>query len=103
MASASSIQKLRVSDEGLHMEGGSTEYLASKLTANSAPTGVGSSGLASAATITAAIGEVAAANIRCTFRVQATAAKLQAAANGYTETDGESVAQLQALKKRAVY
>jgi hypothetical protein len=103
MASSSHIQKLQVNDEGLRLEAGSYESLAGKLAASKAPTGTGSSGLASAAAIAAALGEVAAANIRCTFRVQATVAKLQAAANGYTESEGKSVAQLQALKRPAVY
>jgi hypothetical protein len=103
MASSQRTQKLQVSDEGLRLEGGSYESLAGKLAANNAPTGTGSSGLASAAAIAAALGEVAAANIRCTFRVELTAAKLQAAANGYTESEGKSVAQLQALETPAVY
>jgi hypothetical protein len=102
MASSSSIQKLQVSDEGLRQEGGSYEPLAGKLAANTAPTGTESSGLASAAAITAALGDVAAANIRCTSRVQATAGKLSAAAIGYTEGEDSSLAQLRALMTPAV-
>lgn len=103
MASQQNPQQLQVSDLGLRVEAGSCESLAVKLAGNNAPTGVGPSALASTAAIMAALGEVAAANIRCTFRMQATAAKLQVAANGYTESEGESVAQLRALETPAVY
>ncbi len=97
MGSSQSTQKLQVSDEGLRAEGGSYESLTGKLAANRAPTGAGPLGLASAAAINAARAEVAAANVRCAFRVRATAAKLTAAAAGYSETEDNSVAQLRAL------
>jgi hypothetical protein len=102
MASSQSTQKLQVSDEGLRAEGGSCESLASKLASNRAPTGMGPLELASAAATNAARAQVTAANIRCTFRVQATAAKLSAVANGYTETEVSSAAQLEALKTPTV-
>jgi hypothetical protein len=41
--------------------------------------------------------QVAAAGIRCTFRVQATGAKLATAATGYAEREAESAAQFRAL------
>ena len=94
MASPQSTQKLQVSDEGLRLEASSCESLAGELAGNRAPTGVGSSALASVAAINAARAEVAAANIRCTFRVQATAAKLSAAAAAYIENEVSSAAQL---------
>ena len=97
MASSRSTQKLQVSDEGLRLEASSCESLADELAGNRAPTGIGPLGLASAAAINAARAEVAAANIRCAFRIQATAAKLTAAAAGYAETEVNSVAQLRAL------
>jgi hypothetical protein len=84
MASSQRTQKLQVSDEGLRLEASSYESLAGKLAGNRAPTGAGPLGLASAAAINAARAEVAAANVRCIFRVRATAAKLSAAAAGYT-------------------
>ena len=102
MASSQSTQKLQVSDEGRRLEASFCESLAGKLAGNRAPTGMGPLGLASVAAITAARAEVAAANIRCTFRVQATAAKLSAAAADYTETEGNSVAQLRALNTPTV-
>jgi hypothetical protein len=97
MASPQSTQKLQVSDEGLRLEASSCESLAGELAGNRAPTGVGSLALASVAAINTARDEVAAANIRCTFRVQATAAKLSAAAVDYTENEVNSAGQLQAL------
>jgi hypothetical protein len=97
MASSQSTQKLQVSDEGVRLEASQCGSLAGKLAGNRAPTGVGPSGLVSAAAINAARAEVAAANIRCAFRLRATAAKLSAVANDYTQTEYNSVAQLQAL------
>jgi hypothetical protein len=45
---------------------------------------------------------VTAANIRCTFRVQATVAKLAAAAANYAENEASSAALLRALDTPAV-
>jgi hypothetical protein len=97
MASSQSTQKLQVNDDGLRLEASLCGSLAGKIAGNRAPTGTGPLGLASAAAINAARAEVAAASIRCAFRVRATAAKLTAVAAGYTETEGNSVAQLRAL------
>jgi hypothetical protein len=102
MASSRSTQQLQVSDEGLRLEASSYESLAGKIAGDRAPTGTGPLGLGSAAAINAARAEVAAANIRCAFRVRATAAKLTAVAAGYTETEGNSVAQLRALNTPTV-
>jgi hypothetical protein len=102
MASSQSTQKLQVNDQGLRLEASCCESFASKVASNRAPTGMGPSGLASAAAINAARAEVAAANIRCTFRIQATAAKLTAVAAGYTENEVNSVAQLRALNTPTV-
>ncbi|MFZ0902353.1 MAG: hypothetical protein WAN71_00400 [Mycobacterium sp.] len=97
MASPLSTQRLQVSDEGLRLEASPCQSLAGKLAGNREPTSVGSSGLASVAAINTAQADVAAANIRCTFRVQATAGKLSAAAAGYTENEVSSAAQVQVL------
>ncbi len=102
MASSQSTQKLQVSDEGLRLEASLGRSLAGKLAGNRAPTGLGALGLASAAAINAARAEVAAANIRCAFRVRATAAKLTAAAAGYTVTEDNSLAALRALNTPTV-
>jgi hypothetical protein len=97
MASSQSTQKLQVSVEGLRLQSSSCESRAGKLAGNRAPTGTGPLGLASAAAINTARAEVAAANIRCTFRIRATAAKLTSAAAGYTENEVNSEARLMAL------
>jgi hypothetical protein len=97
MALPQSTQELQVSDEGLRLEAGACQSLAGKLAGNRTPTGAGPLGLASTAAVNAARAEVAAANIRCAFRARATAAKLSAAAAGYTENEVSSAAQLRAL------
>jgi hypothetical protein len=102
MATSQRTQKLQVSDEGLRLEASSCEPLAAKLAGNRAPTGVGASGLTSVAAMDAACAEVAAANIRCTLRVQATTAKLPAVANGYADREVRSAAQLRALETPTV-
>jgi hypothetical protein len=68
----------------------------------SAPTGVGSSWLASAAAVNMSNAQIAAAGIRCRFRLQATAAKLGAAASSYSANEAESAGELRALNKPAV-
>ena len=95
-------QKLQVSGEGLRLEASLCESFAGRLAGNRASTGTGPLGLASAAAINAARAEVAAANIRCAFRTRATVAKFSAVANGYTETEDNSVARLRALNTTTV-
>jgi hypothetical protein len=70
--------------------------------ANSAPDVAGSFWPGSAAAVTAATAQIAAANVRCTFRVQATATKLSAAATSYSNNEAASAAQLRAIATPAV-
>jgi glycerate kinase len=89
--------ELQVSDADLYIEGGGCESLAGKLAGNVPPAGAGSSELASAAAVNASHAQIAAAGIRCSFRVQATATKLVVAASRYTENETRSAAQVQAI------
>jgi hypothetical protein len=97
MASSQVTGELQVSDDGLRVEGGWCEALAGKLAGDSAPTGTGSADLASAAVVNGSNAQVSAAGIRCTFRMQATAAKLAAAATGFAENEASSAAHLRAV------
>lgn len=97
MQSLQGSAELHVSDEGLRMEGGSCESLAGRLAGNVPPTVVGSSGLASARAVINSHTQVAAAGIRCSFRVQATAGKLAIAAGKYTENEVRSASQIQVI------
>jgi hypothetical protein len=89
--------ELRVSDEGLRMESGCCASLAGRLADNIPPSVLGLSVLASAAAINASHAQIAAAGVGCSFRVQATATKLAAAATKYTENEASSTAQVQAI------
>jgi hypothetical protein len=89
--------ELQVSAEGLRMQGGWCEAVGGKLAGNAAPTTTGPSWLASAAGVGASNAQIAAAGIRCTFRVQATATKLAAAATSYAEQEVESAARFRTL------
>ncbi len=89
--------ELQVSEDGLREQGGWCESLAGKLAGNSAPTGAGSSLLASAAAVNAVHAQIAAAGVRCTFRMQATATKLAVASNRYGDNEAYSAAQFRAL------
>jgi hypothetical protein len=68
-----------------------------KLAGNNAPTGMTSSGLASARVANASSAQIAAAGIRCTFQMQATAARLAAAATNFAENENDSASLLRAL------
>jgi hypothetical protein len=57
---------------------------------------------ASAAAVNSAHAEIAEASIKCTSRVQATAAKLAAAATDYSENEESSVARLRAVHRPTV-
>jgi hypothetical protein len=103
MESARATAELRVSDPGLRVQAGWCESLAGKLAGNSAPTGAGSSVLASSAAVNAAHAQIAAAGIRCTFRMHATATKLAVGSIGYGENEANSAAQLRALGQVAVF
>jgi hypothetical protein len=89
--------ELRVNAAGLRVHAGWCESLAGKLTDNDAPTGAGSSELASAGAVNACHTQIAAAGVRCTLRMQATATALGAAAACYTENEAGSAAQLRAI------
>jgi hypothetical protein len=103
MKSALGASELHVSDDGLRLQAGCCESLARKVAGNRTPTGTGSSWLGSAAAVNAANADVATAGIRCTFRMQATATKLTAAAHGYTENEAESAAQFPAIDTPEAY
>jgi hypothetical protein len=97
MDSAGSAAALQVSDDGLHAQAARWELAADALAGNRAPPGVVTPWSASAAAVNAAHAEVTAASVRCTSRTQAMAAKLVAAATGYSENEQSSTAQLRAL------
>jgi hypothetical protein len=94
MESAAPVQ---VSQDGLRAQAGWCQSLAGHLAGNSAPSGVGSRVLASSAAVNAVHAQVAAAGIRCTLRVQATAAKLAVASAGYGDNEASAAAQFRAL------
>ncbi|SOJ54750.1 hypothetical protein MSIMFB_02243 [Mycobacterium simulans] len=89
--------ELRVSGDGLRIQAGWCESVASTLAGNRAPIGVGSTWLESAAAVNLSSTEISAAAIRCTVRVQATATKLAAAATSYAATEAGSAAQFRGL------
>ena len=88
---------MQVSNDGLRVDAGWCEALVGKLAGNCAPTGAAAPLLGSAAAISAAHIQVAAAGMRCTLRGQVTAAKLATAATGYAANEVSSTAQLRAL------
>jgi hypothetical protein len=94
--------ELQVSGNGLSVQAGWCESLADRLAGNSAPSGVGSSALASSAAVKAAHAQIIAAGVRCTFRLQATATKLAVASVGYDENEAGSAIRLRALGPVAV-
>jgi len=102
MESPRASAELQVSDDGLRVQAGWCESLAGRLAGNSGPAGAGSSVLASSAAMNAAHAQIAAAAIRCTFRVQTTATKLAVASGGYGENEAGSAAQLRALGRVTV-
>lgn len=102
MESPGAAAELQVSDAGLRVQAGWCESLAGRLAANSAPTGAGSSALASSAAVNATQMQIAAAGIRCAGRMQATATKLAAGSVGYGENETSSAAQLRALGRVTV-
>ena len=102
MDSPGATAELQVSDGGLRVQAAWCESLAGTLAGNSAPTGAGSSVLASSASVDAAHAQIAAAGARCTSRMQATAAKLALATRGYGQNEASSAAQLRALGLAAV-
>ena len=76
MESARATDELQVSEDGLRAQAGWCESLAGRLAGNSAPSGAGASPLASSGAVNAAHAQIAAAGVRCSFRMQATATKL---------------------------
>jgi hypothetical protein len=94
--------ELQVSESGLRMQAGWCESVAGRVAGNSAPSGTGSAVLASSAAVNAAHMQIAAAGVRCTSRVQATATKLAVGSAGYGENEGDSVAQLGTLDPATV-
>jgi hypothetical protein len=94
--------QLAVSDEGLRSEAGSSEALAGKLASNGPPAVTGSSGMASAAVVDATHARIAAAGMRCAFRVQATATKLLATARRFTDNEASSAAGFAAIAASTV-
>ena len=94
--------ELQVGVDELRAEAGWCESLASRLAGNGAPTGAGPSVLASAVAANAAHAQIAAAGVRCTLRVQATATKLAEAAEGYGANESSSVAPFRALVPETV-
>lgn len=97
MESPGGTAELQVSQDGLRAEAGRCESLAGRLAGNSAPTGAGSSVLASEAVVNAAHAQITAAGIRCTSRMHATATKLAVASVGYGDNEASSAAQMRAL------
>ncbi|OBG25190.1 hypothetical protein A5764_07270 [Mycobacterium sp. 852002-51057_SCH5723018] len=97
MESRGAATELRVSEDGLRAEAGWCEALAASLAASSAPTLVGSSVLASAAAVNAAHAQIAAAGLRCSSRIQATAAALTRVSASYGENEVHSAAEFRAL------
>lgn len=89
-------RSMRVADGGLRAEASWCESLAGTLV-GSVPVEVGPSLLASAAAVKTANVAVAAAGARCVKRMQATAAALTRAANGYTENEATSEATMRAV------
>jgi hypothetical protein len=87
MESPGGADELQVSDTGLRAHAGWCETLASELAGNSPPAVTGPSWLATTDAVNASHAEVAAAGVRCTNRMQATATKLATAATGYAENE----------------
>ena len=71
--------------------------MAGRLAGTSAPTGAESSVLTSSAAVNAAHAQIAAAGVRCMFRVQATATRLAAASAGYGGNEASSAAEFREL------
>jgi len=94
--------ELQVSEDGLRVEAGWCKSLAASLAGNDAPTAAGSSVLASSAAVNAAHAGLAAASVRCAFRVQTTATKLVQASAGYGDNETSSAAQFRALRRVTV-
>ncbi|SON59202.1 hypothetical protein MSIMFI_00684 [Mycobacterium simulans] len=97
MESRRGTAELWVSGEGLRAQAGWCESLAGTLAGNTPPAGLGSSWPGSAAAVNTAHAEIAAAGMRCTYRVQATATELAAAVGRYAENEADSAARLRAL------
>ena len=102
MESGRATDELQVSEDGLRAKACWCESLAGRLAGNSAPSGAGSSPLASSGAVDAAQAQIAAAGVRCTFRMQATAIKLGVAAIGYGDNETSSAAQMRALGRATV-
>jgi hypothetical protein len=97
MESSQTTAELQVSKDGLLAEAGWCESLAGTLAGNSAPIAAAPSALASSAAVHAAHAQIAAAGIRCTVRMQATATTLAVVSAGYGDNEASSAAQLRAL------
>jgi hypothetical protein len=89
--------ELRVSQDGLRAEAGWCDSSAGSLAGGSAPTAAGSSALASSAAVNAAHARIAAAGVRCSSRIQATATTLARVSAVYAENEVHSAAQFRAL------
>jgi hypothetical protein len=94
--------ELAVSGEGLRVVGGSCEELARRLMGNAPPAAAGLSGLTSAAAVNAAHAQIAAAGMRCAFRMTATTTKLTAAATRYAANEADSAARFLAVAASTV-
>lgn len=97
MESLGAATALRASEEGLRAAAGWCESLATGVAGIGAPTVAGTPGLASAAAVNAAHAQIAAAAVRCSSRIQATAGKLAAASAGYAENESPAASQFRAL------
>ncbi|GAB4596739.1 hypothetical protein MOKP4_30570 [Mycobacterium avium subsp. hominissuis] len=102
MFSAKSSSQLQVSDGGLRLEAARCDALAGKLSANTLPSVDETSPLSSAAAVEAACEQVAEAGVRSARQVQATAAKLRAAAAGYDTHEARAAADLRAVESSRV-
>jgi hypothetical protein len=93
---------LQVSDGGLHVQSALCESMAGKLAGNRPPVGAECTGLASALAVKASHARIAAAGMRCSLRVQSTAAKLTTVAGRFAENEARSVAQFHAVAASTV-
>jgi hypothetical protein len=98
MESPGAATDLRVSADGLRAAAGWCGSLAGRLARTSAPPAVASHVLASSAAVHAAHAQIAAAGLRCSSRVEATAGKLVAASAGYRQNEDAASAEFRALR-----
>jgi hypothetical protein len=97
MGATGATAEMKASEYGLRVQAGWCESLAGTLGGNSAPTGAGSSVLASSVAVSTAHARIAAAGVRCTFRMQTTATTLAVASVGYGNNEIGSAAEFRGL------